>query len=274
MTKTNIMATRVRPEQAGLCTLQVLRRELISPSFVRVTLGRGDIGQFVPMGYDQWFRLFIPVSEGSLSRLPRALDTISYLKYLAISRTERPVLRNYTVRAHRVTSDGPELDVDFVLHGEGAEAGPAAAWATDCAPGDLVAVLDEGITFTPPPDLRHALIVADETGLPAVAGILASLSEDFTGRAWVEVPTEEDRQELARPEGVELTWAVRQDPHDRPGAAVLAAAQAAPVPVGPCYCWSVGEQQVPTGMRRHWVQAGIPKNRITFTGYWKAPKGH
>lgn len=273
MAKTNVGATRIKPEQAGLLTLEVLGREQISPSFARVTLGRGDIEQFAPMGFDQWFRLFIPVSETSLSRLPGKLDMLAYLKYLTISKTERPVLRNYTVRAHRITPDGPVIDVDFVLHGEGHEAGPAAAWAATCTPGDTVAILDEGITFTPPPDVRHTLIVADESGLPAVAGILASLPEDFTGRAWIEMPTPEDQQDLTGPEGLEVTWVVREEPQARPGATVLAAAQAAPVPVGACYCWAVGEQQVPTGMRRHWVQAGIPKERITFTGYWKAPKG-
>lgn len=274
MAKTNIGASRIKPEQTGLLTLEVLGREQVTPSFARVTLGRGDIETFTPMGYDQWFRLFIPVAEDSLSRLPGKLDTLSYLKFLAISKTQRPVLRNYTVRAHRVTADGPEIDVDFVLHGEGDGAGPAASWAQACSPGDVVAILDEGITFTPPAEVRSTEIVADETGLPAVAGILASLPEDFTGRAWVEVPTAADRQDLPGPEGVELTWVVREDLHARPGAAVLAAARSAAPSTVPGYCWAVGEQQVPTGMRRHWIAAGVPKDRITFTGYWKAPKGH
>jgi hypothetical protein len=49
--------------------------------------------------------------------------------------------------------DGPELDVDFVLHGSAADgtAGPAAVWARNCARGDAVAVLDEGIGFNPAP---------------------------------------------------------------------------------------------------------------------------
>src|SRR5699024_12415983 len=99
-----------------LLTLEVLRTERLSKSFSRVTLGRGDIDEFVYMGFDQWFRLFIPVSEDSLARLPAKLDTLAYMRYLTISKTSRPVLRNYTVAAYRPEGpDGPELDVDFEI---------------------------------------------------------------------------------------------------------------------------------------------------------------
>ena len=105
MARTNLSATRLKPEVSELLTLEVLRREQVSPSFVRVTLGGGDAEKFVPMGFDQWFRLFIPVADGTLGRLPQKLDPLSYLRFLTISKATRPVLRNYTVRAYR--ADGP-----------------------------------------------------------------------------------------------------------------------------------------------------------------------
>lgn len=42
-----------------------------------------------------------------------------------------------------------------------------------------------------------------------------------------------------------------------------------PVPREPFHGWTVGEQALPTGMRRHWVRNGVPKNRIMFCGYWR-----
>lgn len=182
MARTNMTSTRVKPETAQLVTLRVLRSQRISPHFVRVTLGDGDIGQFKYLGFDQWFRLFIPVSDDSLSRLPNAtkVNLPMYLKYLRIAKTDRPVLRNYSVRAFR--PEGPELDVDFVVHGHGDDAGPAATWAQNCKTGDPVAVIDEGCGFNPDASLRRVTLVADESGLPAAAGILASLDADVTGR--------------------------------------------------------------------------------------------
>jgi NADPH-dependent ferric siderophore reductase len=272
MARTNMTATRVKPAVERLLTLHVLRRERISPTFVRVTLGGGDIEAFAPMGFDQWFRLFLPVSEQSLSRLPNKLDTLAYLRYLAIAKTDRPVLRNYTVRDHRADGpEGPELDVDFVIHGSGADSGPAAAWAQACTPGDAVAILDEGISYNPPAGLAgHTVLVADETGLPAAAGILASLDRSATGRAIIELPHADDAQPLDAPDGVEVEWVVRRDPHDVPGVAALAAASALPVPAEPFFGWAVGEQALPVAMRRHWVQAGVPKSAISFCGYWKS----
>ncbi|MGO1318277.1 MAG: siderophore-interacting protein [Cellulomonadaceae bacterium] len=270
----NIAATRIKPQDATLLTLQVLRTERISPGFVRVTLGGPEIAGFTPMGFDQWFRLFIPVDGGSLARLPAKLDTLSYLRYLTISKTQRPVLRNYTVRAFRPAGvHGPELDVDFVLHGsaEDGASGPAATWAQRCAEGDSVGVLDEGVTFAPPEASGTVAIVADETGLPAVAGILASLDADTRGTALVEVGHTEDRQELTAPPGIELSWVVRP-PGTAPGATALAAVRASSVT--PDYGWVVGESALATGVRRHWVGAGLSKTRVTFCGYWKAGRAH
>lgn len=273
MARTNMTATRIKPEVEQLVTMHVLRRERISPNFARVTLGGGDIARFTPMGFDQWFRLFIPVSETSLSRLPQKLDTFAYLRYLAISRTERPVLRNYTVRAFREDgADGPELDIDFVLHGSAADgtSGPAATWAETCAVGDAVAILDEGIAFNPSDEVaRRAVLVTDETGLPAAAGILASMRRDAVGTAIIEVPDVDDAQDIDAPEGFEIRWVPRTDPHAVPGVAALAAATALPIDDEPFFGWAVGEQSLATSMRRHWVQAGVPKTSISFCGYWK-----
>lgn len=277
MARQNLTATRIKPAISELLTLSVRRSERISPGFQRVTLGGGDIERFVPMGFDQWFRLFLPTGEdqdASLRRLPTRLDALAYAKYLLISRAVRPVLRNYTVRAYRPDGDeGPELDVDFVLHqAADGTSGPAATWAQRCVVGDAVAILDEGIGFNPPASaIGDLLLVADETGLPAVAGILASLPADASGRAVVEVGHPDDRRPIEGPVWVEVTWVVRTDAHAVPGRAALAAAREVPVPVTG-YGWVVGEQGLCADLRRYWLAAGMPKTSVSFCGYWKA--GH
>ncbi|TDQ54355.1 siderophore-interacting protein [Actinorugispora endophytica] len=274
----NTRTARTGPETAGALVLTVRRREQVSPHFVRVTFGGDDLKRFVPLGFDQWFRIFIPVSgsveqrRSVLGRLPERLGTISYLRFLMTDRTTRPLLRNYTVREFR--PDGPggaELDVDFVVHGPADGSAPATAseWALACRPGDPVAILDEGLGFRPPAGLEASVVLAaDESGLPAVAGVLRSLPAGATGRAYVEVPSEADRQDLTAPAGVEVTWLAREQA-TAPGRTVLSAVRTAPLPDGPFYGWVVGEQGLATGLRRHWVGAGVPKPHITFCGYWR-----
>ncbi|MFD8565841.1 siderophore-interacting protein [Streptomyces sp. NPDC059639] len=276
MPRGNLASTRTKPETQGPLRLHVVRRERLSPHFLRVTLGGGDIDRFRPMGYDQWFRLFLPAPEGtaaSLDRVPERLTTVGYLKLVTAPKGSRPVLRNYTVRAHRPHGpEGPELDVDFVLHGheDGAAPGPAATWAENCSAGDEVVLVDEGIGFHAPDGVRHVVLAADESGLPALAGVLASLPADTTGTAVVEVPTPEDRQKLIAPSGVEVVWVDRGVTGPPvPGAAALARARELPLPDGPFYGWVVGESGLATGLRRHWVAQGVPKDHIMFCGYWR-----
>ncbi len=265
-------STLVKPEKQQLIKLEVVRSERISPHFQRVTLGGGDIDQFVPMGWDQWFRLFIPTgSDAALDRVPDKINLRGYLRYLRIDKGERPVLRNYTVRAFRsVGATGPELDVDFVLHGSAADgtAGPAATWAETCGPGDVVAIADEGIAFNPDQGSDNVFLVADETGVPAVAGILADLPPTAIGTAILEVPSLDDTFELTHPEGVEVRWLSR-NAEDVPGATALEAALTTAVDLSGLHAFVVGEQALVQGTRRHLVSIGVPKNRINFVGYWR-----
>ena len=274
MARTNMRSTRVKPKTDELLTLEVLARKQISAGFARVTLGRGDIEKFVPLGYDQWFRLFLPVPGGSLDRVPAKLDLVSYLKFLTVAKATRPVLRNYSVRSYRADGEtGPELDVDVVLHGspEDGTAGPASTWARTCRSGDHVGLLDEGLGFQLPDDVRRLRLVADETGLPAIANILASLPDDISGEALVELADEDDRQKLTMPPGFAVTWLVR-GPGETPGRLALAEGAALPTPDSPWFGWVAGEQALATGLRRQWVSAGLPKDRVMFCGYWRA--GH
>ena len=272
MARTNMRSTRIKPEVTELLTTRVVRRQRLSPHFARVTLGGGDLDRFRPLGFDQWFRLFLPTAGGTLDGLPDKLTTLSYVRYLRLPKETRPALRAYTVRAYRpVGTQGPEIDVDVVLHGSATDgtAGPGAAWAETCAPGSEVALLDEGVGFNPGPSPARVVLVAEESGLPAAAGILASLPADTRGEAVLEVPTPEDRQDLAAPAGIEVTWLTR-DSHDRPGAAALATLRGRALPPEPFYGWAVGEQQLASGARRHWVDGGVSKSNLMFCGYWRA----
>lgn len=274
MARTNATRTRITPEVSELLVLTVLRTARISPSFVRVTLGGPEAGRFRPLGRDQWFRLFIPVASGGLDRLPDKLDTLAYLRFLAISKDRRPVLRSYTVSAARPDAPGgPEIDVDLVVHGDptAGTAGPAVAWALAAQPGDTVGFLDEGVMFNPPADTAEILLVGDETALPAIASICASWPTGHRGRVLVELPMALDRLGLVAPDGIALEIVVRPD-GTAPGEVLVPRLAAAPAPSPGAYGWAAGEQSLVAAVRRAWIGAGLDKHRIMFCGYWKAPR--
>ena len=265
----------VKPESAELIHLTVLRSEQLSTHWIRVTLGGGEIEKFRPMGFDQWFRLFLPIGgDAGLERVPaKANKMFGYLKFLRIPDGERPVMRNYSVRAYRpATADaGAEIDVDFVLHGSAAEgtAGPASRWAETCRPGEHVLIIDEGLTFNPQRGTDRVLLVGDETALPAIASISASLPEEAVGMAIIEVPSTEDALPFPHPAGVEVVWIVR--PHDvAPGSLALATLGRTALPDAPFHAYAAGEQALASGVRKHLVgERGVDKNAVSFCGYWK-----
>ncbi|MFF2487336.1 siderophore-interacting protein [Microbacterium sp. NPDC058062] len=265
----------VKPETQGLVHLTVLRTERLSPHWLRVTLGGGEIDRFRAMGYDQWFRLFLPLGgDEGLERLPaKANKMFGYLKYLRIPDGVRPVMRNYTVRAFRpaTATTGAEIDVDFVLHGSAADgtAGPASRWAESCQAGESVVVIDEGLTFNPDRGTDRVVLVSDETGLPAIAGICAALPSHATGHAIVEVPSAEDALDFPHPAGVAVRWIVRD--HDvKPGTLALQALRDASIPDAAIHAYIVGEQALATEGRRHLVgERGVSKDLVSFCGYWR-----
>jgi NADPH-dependent ferric siderophore reductase len=268
----------VKPDNQDLLHLTVLRTERLSPHWMRITLGGGEIGRFRPMGYDQWFRIFLPLGgEEGLDRIPaKAQKIFGYLKYLRIPDGIRPVMRNYSVRAFRPATEGrdAELDVDFVLHGSAADgtAGPASRWAESCEPGESVVIIDEGLAFNPERGTDRVLLVADETGLPAIANICATLPSGASGLALIEVPDAADAIPFGHPAGIEVRWIVRER-DAKPGEPALDAVRQLPsaeLPGEPYHAYIVGEQSLPTEARRHLVsERGISKESISFSGYWR-----
>lgn len=263
----------VKPASQELLHLRVLRVERLAPHWTRVTFGEGDIARFAPMGFDQWFRIFLPLGgDEGLDRLPaKANKLFGYLKYLRIPDGVRPVMRNYSVRAHRSQgpSGGPEIDVDFVLHGSGPTAGPASRWAEQAHPGESVVIIDEGLGFNPERGTDRVVLVADETGAPAVASICASLPATASGTVIVEAPSADDVLAFEAPAGIEVRWIVR-DADAKPGTAALDALQRLTLPDAPFHAFIVGEQSLPTAARRLLVNdRQVPKEQISFVGYWR-----
>ncbi len=264
---------RLLPENPRLFRARVVRSVRVSPSMQRVTVTGDDLHEFPFLGFDHWFRLFMPRPDQAVFRMPDLDGRRWWPSFLAIPEDVRPHCANYTVADFRLLPDGSaELDVDFVVHcdRDGEPEGRAAIWACGARPGDELAMLDQGCIFDCPDDTSEVVIAAEETGLPGVVGIAASLPRDTVGRIIQEVPTAGDVRPLDAPAGVQVTWIVRADTgHDVPGRAALAELQRYVPTDERGYAFVVGESRLATEGRRHLHRAGLPKARITFSGFWK-----
>lgn len=291
----------------GCFEVEVRAVHRMSPSFVRVTFGGPCLAGFDVGGRlgprDQRVKLVVPCGGGAppLSDLSPGW----YPRWLAQDPLVRGEMRTYTVRAVRGSGQRTEVDVDFVLHGS---TGPASAWASAVERGDRVVLLGPrrgrgdayaGIEWSPPaPHDGPLLLVGDETAVPAIASILATLPCGYVGRALIEVPDALDVQVLRSGADIEVTWLPRGsrrhgDPlRDAVRSAVQAGEgsasprvedvaedellweRAAGVRVaGAPYAWVAGEAGVVRDLRRYLVgEACLPRSSVTFMGYWRATR--
>ncbi|WP_369139445.1 siderophore-interacting protein [Modestobacter versicolor] len=171
-------------------------------------------------------------------------------------------LRSYTSR--RQDPAAGELDVDFVLHGDG----PAAAWAAAAAPGAVLGVASSAPLGDAP--AGWLLVAGDETALPAISRILAAADPATCGVALLEVAGPEEEQPLVAPAGIEVRWLHRTTA--APDADLLTDAVAAlPRPDGEdLFAWVGAEsatvRAVRADLRGRW---GLRRAQHHAIGYWR-----
>ena len=209
--------------------VQVTAVQELGPNFRRVTLGGYSLRNFGVLGntLDLRIKLMIPslAPDGTALPLPqfRMEQAGWYREWLAMDPGSRGSMRTYTVRQERLDAVYPELDVDFVMHFDGAgHGGPAANWARNAKPGDTLTLIGPnnraaqcvtaetyaGIEWRPGMAQR-VLLAGDETAVPAISAILESLPPYFSGHAILEVPMAGDFQGITTAADVEITWLAR-----------------------------------------------------------------
>ena len=256
-----------RLKTLGPIRLTVVHSTRISPHVQRITVTGSDLARFIWQGFDQWAYLVFPAPNGDIGVLPHKFHLGSYMRMLFTrTRHERPAVRSYTLCAWR--PETLELDIDFELHGD---TGYGAPWAQGCKPGDQLAMYDQGILFNPG-TAQNILIVADLSAVPAALGILRDLPDDARGLALLIVPSPADVQEVRAPQGIGVRWLVESDVRAR-REALLAQCSTEDVTFRDHYAFIAGEATLVTGVRRFLVTERVwPKDRVTFTGYWKMRK--
>ncbi|WP_017590003.1 siderophore-interacting protein [Nocardiopsis ganjiahuensis] len=247
----------------------VVRVAPLSAHFVTVTVGGPELAGFDFLGLDQCTRVFLPREGQSALRMPTAAHNGWIAQYYLMPLSERPHMRNYTVR--RFDRGRLEMDIEFVSHGD---TGPASAWAGRTEPGDEVGLYAEGCSYLPSPGTEWQLLVGDESALPAVMSILEEAPPELRAEVFLEVPGEEDRRRPVVPDGVNVHWLPREDPGALPGALALETVRerlaAGTLPEGRPYCFLAGEKALPTGLRRTLVKEhGVNRADVTFVGYWR-----
>lgn len=232
---------RKKPEPR---TFEVLSTEQVTQNMRRVSIG-GDVMADFPTRQDGGYvKLLLPAGDGS----------------------SRPLMRTYTIRQQTPQ----KLDIDFALHGDHGEGGPAVRWARKVRPGDKIRVGGPGPSkpFVPGADWYFA--IGDMTALPAISVNLAALSKDAVGHAVIEIQSEADKQELDCPTGIKIHWIV--NPHPGPNPDMMEqAVRSVPWHEGQVSAWSATEFEVMRRIRNYIRgERGLGTDQLYISSYWKS----
>jgi NADPH-dependent ferric siderophore reductase len=234
--------------------LEVLRVVDLTPRMRRITLGGPELAGFVSLGTDDHVKLLFPQNAEQAA----ALENLEL--GAGKNKGALPEMRDYTPR--RYDLDTLELDIDFVLHGDG----PASTWAAQAQPGQFLHIGGPRGSMIVPDIFDSYLLIGDETALPAIARRLEGLAANRKALVIVEVENGKEQQVLHSAAEVNVIWVLREGGKDH----LLGTVRQIKVPTGNLYAWVATETKVSRQIRRVLLdEHGLNDEFVKAVGYWR-----
>lgn len=231
--------------------LEVLRVTEVTPLMRRITLHGPELEGFISLGTDDHVKLFFPTTPQEQAALENWVP-------MSESDGPRPAMRDYTPRRYDARTG--ELDIDFVLHGEG----PAATWAAQAQPGQFLHIAGPRGSMVVPDIFDSYLLIGDETALPAIARRLESLPANRAALAVVEVASPQEQQVFQSAAQVDVIWIVRGEQD------LQSVVRRLEMPEGKLYAWVATESGLSRKLRRILLdEFGLDDAFVKAAGYWR-----
>jgi NADPH-dependent ferric siderophore reductase len=223
----------------------------LTPRMVRVTFSSPELADFAWNGPAAHIKLIFGLPPADASAPP-------------VADAPRPTMRTYTPR--RFDPEARELDVDFVLHGEG----PAAKWASQAAVGQTLTIAGPGRNYVVDPSADWFLLAGDDSAIPAIATILETLPPSATATVFIEVVDGEDEVELPSRPNVTVTWLHRGSDPRHAGGPLEASLRNFPMPPGSGRIYVACESGAMRRIRALFLtDKTINREHLVTRGYWK-----
>jgi NADPH-dependent ferric siderophore reductase len=226
-------------------TLTVGQVEKIAAHMIRITL-TGDLEGFTSLGFDDHVKLFFPDGTTNAEGAPNMLG------------------RDFTPRRYDPTNN--TLEIDFAIH----DAGPATRWAEQAQAGQTLALGGPRGSFIIPTSYDWHLLIADETGLPAIGRRLAELPAGTQVIVLGEVDGAPDEIAFETKANVTATWAHRNGAAAGASDVLAKTLSTLKLPAGDYYAWVACESLIAKALRRQLIaDHGANPKWMRAAGYWR-----
>ncbi|KPF46036.1 FAD-binding protein [Rhizobium sp. AAP43] len=240
--------------------LKVARVEQLSHALVRVIMAGPELSGFSSLGFDDHVKMFFAAPGEAKPRLPTVGPN-----GLEMPEDGPPLLgRDYTPRSF--DPETGELAIDFAIHHDG----PASNWARAAKPGQSAWVAGPRGSFVVPLTFDWHLLIADETGLPALARRLEELPAGTRALALIEVEGQDDVIPLQTASDASIVWVHRHGSDPNQTGPLLEALTRTALPSGDFFGWIGCESSTAKALRSFLVtERGANPKWLRASGYWR-----
>jgi NADPH-dependent ferric siderophore reductase len=226
-------------------TLTIEEVEKIAAHMIRVTL-TGDLEGFKSLGFDDHIKLFFPDGTTTADGAPNMLA------------------RDFTPRRYDPIKN--TLEIDFAIH----DAGPATRWAEQAQPGQTLSIGGPRGSFIIPTTYDWHLLIADETGLPAIGRRLAELPAGTRVVVVGEIDGAADEIAFETKTNATITWAHRNGAAAGESDVLAKTLSTLKLPAGDYYAWVACESLIAKALRRQLIaDHGANPKWTRAAGYWR-----
>jgi NADPH-dependent ferric siderophore reductase len=234
--------------------LTIKRMELVTSRIKRITFTSDELSDFISLSPADHIKAFFPYPGEDKPVMPADGD-------------RKPIMRDYT--PVRYDNAARELDLEFVLHGEG----PGSQWAQNAKVGQTLTIGGPRGSRVVPYNFDWYLMIGDESAIPSFARRLKELPKDSLAVVLIETEDASHKIDLEHNGKVEIHWIYR---NGRPTGQVedlKLKISSLPIFNGDYFAWIALEKSCAMqikdllitirGGREEWIKA---------TGYWHAEK--
>ena len=235
------------------------------------------ISAFSSTGFDDDVRLIFPHPRTGARPKPahRGDGTVEW------NAETKELFRAYTVR--RWDAQAGEVTIDFARHTDGL----AERWSSEAEVGMTLWAAGPKLCASLPTHRDWLLLAGDETALPAISRALETIAEqsaqaqssdnshadegaNIPVRAFIEVSSKADIQDLPQPPHVSIRWVIR-GAETGEGSDLASVVLGTQWPAGSGYAWIAGEAGRIRPLRSELVNRGFAPEDVEITGYWRDP---
>ena len=238
---------------------EVNETKFISKNIKEISF-RGDFRKLETQNNDEFLFVIVPLDKRK-TFLDKDYSMEDYRKQMS---EEKKITAGayYTIRSF----SEDEIKMWFVLH---SHSGNLGNWAEKAKTGDQAILWGPRSMFSPSKRFDHLILLADETGIPAMKTICENNKNFNKCTTFYEVIDKSFQIPTSKKNKILENWIHREDDEPGEGDKLLESLRAYELPEDNFYIFGAGEARQMMKIRKLFKEKGVSKDQMHITGYWK-----